>query len=322
MIEEPTLFILGAGASLPYAYPTGVQLRELIIKQFYKNYDSLLNSDKSSDHIPIVPELDKANKFVKVFNAAPLYSIDKFLSLSPSFKYIGKIAITQQIFKCEEKSERIEGEYRTLDWFEFLFNRMVSSLSKADDYTEFKKNKVSFITFNYDRSLEYLLYSGFLNSFHDNQQEILQNFGTSLKEFVPFPIIHVYGCIDKPSWFGGSYYGEKQTRYFGLKELSENIHVINEERTIDLKDEIADLISKSKRIFFLGFGFADENLDALGHHLNLGGLRIFCTAYNKTDKQMSDFRHAINRHFRVGTKPIKDVYIEKKTCLELLTEHL
>jgi len=34
MIDTPTLFILGAGASKPYGYPTGAELRTDIVKQF------------------------------------------------------------------------------------------------------------------------------------------------------------------------------------------------------------------------------------------------------------------------------------------------
>ncbi len=47
MITKPTVFILGAGASKPFGYPTGNELKDLIVKHFdpgstgHKNLTSL-----------------------------------------------------------------------------------------------------------------------------------------------------------------------------------------------------------------------------------------------------------------------------------------
>jgi hypothetical protein len=43
------------------------------------------------------------------------------------------------------------------DWYKELFNLMDEKLRGPDAYLDFKENKVDFITFNYDRSLEYFL---------------------------------------------------------------------------------------------------------------------------------------------------------------------
>ena len=38
MIETPTLFVLGAGASKPYGYPTGPELRSEIVPTLFHGF--------------------------------------------------------------------------------------------------------------------------------------------------------------------------------------------------------------------------------------------------------------------------------------------
>jgi hypothetical protein len=40
---QNTVFILGAGASTPYGYPTGQELRDYICKEFQINLQNLIN---------------------------------------------------------------------------------------------------------------------------------------------------------------------------------------------------------------------------------------------------------------------------------------
>lgn len=327
MISEPTLFILGAGASVPYGYPTGAGLREQIIKEFYDNIEDVASK------IVLFPLLDKedvlklARKFREVFNASTLYSIDKFLSFNPSFSDIGKIAITLQILESECKRKLKEDACRTLDWFELLFDRMLSTLKKSEDFSEFGKNKVSFITFNYDRSLEYFLYTGFVNSFHDKQSEFRHEYNEEgLKRYIPFPIIHVYGQIDKIGLYS-SPYGDNTIKYRRLNELYKNIRVIGEERDkdIELKKEIAKLINNSKRIFFLGFGYAEENLDALGFSDEVyQNCSIYGTAYGKTAKEIIGIRSSLNKEIRSALEAEVHINpcIEDMDCKELLKKYL
>ena len=62
MITEDTLLILGAGASFPYGYPTGKELRHIICKEFPIEYDALFGNrtddwDEASTLIRIDPPL-------------------------------------------------------------------------------------------------------------------------------------------------------------------------------------------------------------------------------------------------------------------------
>jgi len=50
MIEHNTVFILGAGASVPYGYPTGNKLRHDIIFSAKGMLENLVNSNKYQTH--------------------------------------------------------------------------------------------------------------------------------------------------------------------------------------------------------------------------------------------------------------------------------
>jgi len=46
----------------------------------------------------------------------------------------------------------------------------IAGLKQPQDFEKFKENKVAFITFNYERSLEYFLYTSFINTFWQSRK--------------------------------------------------------------------------------------------------------------------------------------------------------
>lgn len=129
MIDIPTVFILGAGSSVPYGYPTGAALRTQIVNQFCHELESILTNDPSVSKQKKAGNLEKAEEFVHVFKKSSIESIDKFLSLNPSFSSYGKIAIIISILQRERSSafrEEMNSRDRGQDWYTLLFNRMIS----------------------------------------------------------------------------------------------------------------------------------------------------------------------------------------------------
>jgi hypothetical protein len=51
MIDRSTVFILGAGASVPYGYPTGFQLRNDIIGSFPRELEGLLTKSGADTEV-------------------------------------------------------------------------------------------------------------------------------------------------------------------------------------------------------------------------------------------------------------------------------
>lgn len=151
MITENTVFVLGAGASVPYGFPSGQDLSELIISKFWNNYYKLFNSQGHSEEQRSQMERELTS-FVDTFRKSGR-SIDFFLSTNRSnqgFCRLGKLAIALYILKSEDDCRQKENYILRKDWFKIIFDGMINGCHNPEDYDKIKENKVSFITFNYD----------------------------------------------------------------------------------------------------------------------------------------------------------------------------
>lgn len=324
MIDTPTLFILGAGASKPYGYPTGAELRSDIVNNFKTYFEKFKNWQRSNEANDAHYLIDD---FVNIFKASSLLSIDKYLSLNPNFSYIGKIAITTCIFNSEQKSwfnEDMNPADCKEDWYKYLYNRMTANFNKPGDYVNFSENKVAFITFNYDRSLEYFLYNSYYHSFYQS----LQGNG-NIQDYVKFPIEHVYGVVSPLSfseWPHSHDYKKNKNYYNSVSNSSKGIRVIGEERTgPSIKDNVTKLLQNYKRIFFLGFSYAPENLEVIGLPNSINeNWKIFGTAKGMTEKERNEVRYHLASNFSTkNSLPIlSHPLLEDIDSCELLRKYL
>src|SRR5262249_21509255 len=72
--------------------------------------------------------------------------------------------------------------YNDGDWYGYLFGKLNA------EFSEFSQNKLSIITFNYDRSLEYYLLTALRSSYNKTSDECAQ-------ALEAIPIVHVYGQL-------------------------------------------------------------------------------------------------------------------------------
>jgi hypothetical protein len=79
VIYDNTVFILGAGASVPYGYPTGKELREYICSHFKERFGEIEETNVSY-----------TNRFSDTFKKSSTGSIDLFLSRNTQFSEIGR----------------------------------------------------------------------------------------------------------------------------------------------------------------------------------------------------------------------------------------
>jgi hypothetical protein len=93
MITQQTVFILGAGASAPYGYPTGAGLKRLICYDTRLLLDQLI--PKTDGGIGSSLEKDKTDaikghavKFIEKFSLAPGDFIDRFLETNAKVPFI------------------------------------------------------------------------------------------------------------------------------------------------------------------------------------------------------------------------------------------
>ena len=259
MITVPTTLVLGAGASMPYGFPSGARLREKLCDP-----GSLLSLHSK------FPEAD-VRIFCNEFLHSGMKSIDAFLSRrgsqslypphsvpsrgEPTFGDIGKAAIAAILINCERHESLFQFGHD--HWYEYLWSRISDSLET------FGENKLGVITFNYDRSLEYYLFIALQKAFGITPSEAAAH----LKKI---PIIHVYGQLAELTDIcdvntESRHYSNDHGDYAYITAASRGIRVIPESRDDDAVFMTArEMLKKSKRACFLGFGFDPINLARLG----------------------------------------------------------
>ena len=197
---------------------------------------------------------------------------------------------------------------------------MTKTLIEPDSWKRFGENKVSFITFNYDRSLEHFLYDSLINSFQ------IPHSSVKVDDYFPFKFLHVYGKIADLPWQGnnGIPYRHQTDIYKYINRMMDNIRIIYD---IDTDDnhikELRETIRKAKRIFFLGFGFAKENMDILGipsilHHQP----KTYATVRGWTENEILGIRHRLLSGFKNSDPGKNNPYVKSFDCHKLLREYL
>lgn len=256
MIKTETLFILGAGASQPFGYPTGIELRNLIRRGDIRhllvkalNYD---NDEESYFY-------KKVDEFTDEFSKSSVYSIDFFLEERTEFMDVGKMAIAVHLIKCEEDETLRNSDN---NWYMYLYDRLKSS------FEDFEKNNIFFVTLNYDRSLEQFLFEALRSGSHKSQSECAEKLNK-------IPIVHLYGQLDLLPWQncnGKCYSTNKgyEDTIQRIRNAKKNLHLISDERNVSESEEFKKayaLIKKAKIVYFLGFGFDETNLERLNIQL-------------------------------------------------------
>lgn len=317
MIEKNTVFIIGAGGSYPYGFPLGIELRQLA----YRNAESMFqkfNAEVGDDFLADIVRV--ASQFSRQLKSSGDQSIDWFLKKFPLFSLVGKISILHHILQAENDSkflEDMEDKKKQQDWYWYLYNQISKYQYDEPVPGLILRNKVSFITFNYDRSLEHFLY----NRFENGHQ--FEKYGVTAPEiFKKIPFYHVYGKVapldwereeNKP-WVG---YGGYHQKYNLLDSLKENIKLIDE-REGKKNYEIGNLLKDAERIFFLGFSYADENLTVLDIPQVLNQNQwIFGTAFGMTENEIRKIRNKFSPNV-ISEK----MHFEDIDCLGLLRKFL
>ncbi len=312
MIKTKTLFILGAGASYPFGYPTSIELRHKILYGGLSPDNIARALNKGGGDFAAEEHYEQINKFIKVFKGAGVYSIDSFLEQrqkqQPELVDIGKIFIARMLIPYEE-DDRLRD---TKDnWYMYLFDRLKVS------FDELGKNNISFITFNYDRSLEYFLFEAIQDLFRRGSKECTE----MMKNF---PIVHLYGQLDPLPWqdpiAGGKKYSSTNNLIERLRAAPENIKLISDERDIEESEKFQKaykLIQEAERIFFLGFSFDETNLK----RLNLDSIKqhkqIHATVYKVEPSKLKWIKEYFSQNYYTS-----NYHFEDNDALTLLKNYL
>ncbi len=267
MINQQIVFVLGAGASVPYGLPTALGLRYKILNEFA--------DPRQIDHFLKYFTSDKTeiNNFIGDFLRSKKISVDAFLEHRQDLSKIGKAVMAYILMRCERSSYLMEDKQ---DWYMFIYNKMNC---KLDDLSN---NKISFITFNYDRSLEHYLHTAVQSTFGCSSEEAASVVNS-------IPIVHVHGKLGKLPW--------QKDEGIGIKDYSPNITPENLSAACDgikiVHDEVnkegfaraQELFSNADRIVLLGFGYDPVNLKRLNIRGCFPNGNVTGSAYGMTDTE-------------------------------------
>ena len=309
MISSKTVFLLGAGASWHYGFPTGLELVRRVrnhardLAEYVKNHPAVLYAIPKiiEDRIAAQRNGDP-NRVALAWNefgqrcrqlsdrlmATNTPVIDTFLGQNPDLSDIGKLLIAVTILEAEAKGllrsrnpnrPATEQPKPDDDWCRFVVHRMTNGCCDTRDLLA---SDVHFVTFNYDISLEYRIYEALSNT---------QLFSSIAEDFLESGrVIHVYGSIrDYPKDKIDNPYAKFADR--DNRTIKENLDAAYESsqrlRTIS-PGEKADgahqirrakqLLDSADEVYLLGFGFDENNCDLLDMDKN-------CDLTNRTAEQ-------------------------------------
>jgi hypothetical protein len=246
MITHKVVLILGAGASMPFGFPSGYELKTQITHDLNPAYNRIILSNiHDAGFSP-----QEIEAFRTALQKSGKRSVDAFLEHRPEFLKVGKTATACVLMPCENE-ERLFAEGQA-SWYEYFFNKLNAR------FEEFEKNSVSVLTFNYDRSLEQYLITALRNAYGKTSEECAEKLRS-------LPIVHLYGQLGElPSMSGeGIEYGAPVNTQ-NLTRSAEAIQIIHE----DVKDKpqfqrAYELLQNADRICFVGFGYDETNLQRL-----------------------------------------------------------
>ena len=164
MLTRPTVLVLGAGASQPFGFPAGATLASDVVVHLRPGYGLF---EALNEHSRISEQT--IMNFRHRFQTDGNYSIDAFLEGKdePTVQ-IGKTAIAYELIRYEDHERLFSFQD---NWLREMCSQLRTSVDK------FAKNKLSFITYNYDRSVEHFLFSA-LNSQSQNEMKARMFYST------------------------------------------------------------------------------------------------------------------------------------------------
>ncbi len=250
--REPTVFVLGAGASNLYGLPLGTQLKQDILELPDSQVKAFLGDQQNEAEL--IPD------FKATLAQGDYGTIDYFLEKKKRYRELGAFYIVC-VIGAHEKPESL---FPQRDLYADLFH-MLDVESDSLFIPPF-----SVVTLNYDRSLEYFL----ARNVEINCPDHLEEHGS--QKVQRLRIIHPHGSLGDIATVP---YGSVNNNAESVREATRRIK-INSDRMEDAEDfqKAQETIADARNIVFLGFGYHERTLSALLDKANLQTKRVFGTA--------------------------------------------
>ena len=284
--NEPTVFVLGAGASNPYGFPLSNQLKYSIISA----NDNILNK--------CLAEKGYNETKIKQFKDALRYgdygNIDFFLERKTSFREIGAYFIAHAI----AQKETHEILFTQPNWYKILYN-LFSLENDGDEIPP-----LVIVTLNYDRSVEEFL-SYYLEY---NCPDIFLESGK--RKLAKIKIVHAHGSI-------GIYekvaYGKAGRDLISLHAAAQSIRIVSDsmESSTDFQ-EAEKFIGNAHNIVFIGFGYNKITLERLLKRTQTDQVSLFGTGFQLRADTRLELQKMFQGKMKLGDEHINTVEFLKQ----------
>jgi hypothetical protein len=275
-----TTLVLGAGASKPFGYPLGPELKD-VFKQKLSDYEfrQSLNA--------IGYEHDLMSDLADCLNYGRCATIDELLDAKKRFRQIGGIIIAKSLIE----HEKIQGIFPAKDWLGAILDKLLPKILRSEELN------LSIVTLNYDRTVEF-----FFDRIAkvDGREEDEERTRSALKSI---PIIHPHGCLGSLEDF--EYGNPRQATNTDLtRRAGENIMIISD-KLEDSKPyaDAQSCLAQSERIICLGFAYHPSTMKYLFNDVSPSKIELVGTCFKLNEERMDYLKAWPNNTMRlVGVK--------------------
>ncbi|MFC1581010.1 SIR2 family protein [Thermodesulfobacteriota bacterium] len=253
ILQEQTVFILGAGASKPFGFPLGPELKSTMLDRANDGTTRRRLQSLGFEESHIIALRDALQ-----YGAHP--TVDIFLEKKSNFRKLGSYLIASAIIPLENHSLLFPQK----DWYGHLFDVLGFEFEEPD------ASLLKVVTLNYDRSFEHFMWKNIdYNCQHDRVQ-----FAHAKREKIQ--VVHAHGSL-------GSYpdvpYGVQRADVDALSKAAESIKIVSDR--LDESPAFCEaqaIIAQSEHIVFLGFGYNEDTLSSLLAKAELENKQVYGTA--------------------------------------------
>jgi hypothetical protein len=247
-MPDRTVFVLGAGASVPYHFPSGRKLLNWTIQQCRDGGRSFALDRQAQTDV---------SRFGSELAASGATSLDQFVLWRKQYSSIAKAAIAANLLSHETDANVCPGIASNVkaksDWLGYLLESLLNSGPEG-------LRKIRIVTFNFDRVIERRVFKTLVARFGLDESE-------AARKVADLSIVHVNGTLGRPAWLANGSSGlrwEVGAEPDAIHSAMSTIQFVHEERARRDVDASRQAIQEARLVCFLGFGFHPENLAALG----------------------------------------------------------
>jgi hypothetical protein len=287
MITKPTVFVLGAGSMVDYNFPIGWQLVRDVVENFAKYGDLRALLLNNSDF-----EEEQLNKYLQALEGSAQNSVDAVLEEQQEHLEIGIATMSIVLIRRETTANLYRQWDPQQNWLRYLLMHL-----RGTSFAEFHTNSVSFVTFNYDRSLEHFLCTTLAHTFSKSAEES----GAVINKI---PIIHLHGRLGYLPWENQQ--GRPSRPYDTtitkdvVKACISEVKVVHRTTEVNAEEfaRAKKLLAKAERVYFMGVGFNNLNLERIGVK-NLQAGQTSATGVGLTQKEYDDLHRSLSDYLNI-----------------------